>query len=83
LDLVHGHHGHSIESTILTIKEYREYYMSERNIMLTASAFFAYFIFDRIFFNIRKLADIENQIEHPEDKSVIYEEKVEGKVKSQ
>ena len=49
----------------MTIKEYREYYMSERNIMLTSSALFAYFIFNRIFASILKLADIENQIEHP------------------
>jgi hypothetical protein len=78
-----GHHGHSIEDTILSLKEYKEYYMSERNIMLTSSAFFAYFIFDRVFFNIRKLADIENQIDNPDQKSVFIEEKTEGKLKSQ
>lgn len=44
--------------------------------MLTSSAFFAYFIFDRIFHNIRKLADIENQIDHPEEKSVFEEAKL-------
>jgi hypothetical protein len=38
--------------------------------MLTSSAFFAYFILDRIFFNIRKLADVENQTENPDQKSV-------------
>ena len=79
LDLVRGHHGHSMEDTISTIKEYKEYYLSERNIMLTSSAFFAYFIFDRIFHNIRKLADIENQIDHPEEKSVFEEVKLEEK----
>lgn len=47
--------------------------------MLTSSAFFAYFIFDRIFQNIRKLAEIENQIEHPEQKSVFDEAKLEEK----
>lgn len=57
--------------------------MSERNIMLTSSAFFAYFILDRLFFSIRKLADIENQINNPDQKSVLDEEKVEGKLKSQ
>ncbi len=51
--------------------------------MLTSSAFFAYFIFDRLFFNIRKLADIENQIDNPDQKSVFNEEKSEGKLKSQ
>jgi hypothetical protein len=80
LDLVTSHHGHSIEDTITTIKEYKEYYMSERNIMLTSSAFFAYFILDRIFASIRKLADIENQIEHPEQKSIFEEIKEELKV---
>jgi hypothetical protein len=58
--------------------------MSERNIMLTSSAFFAYFILDRIFFNIRKLADVENQIANSDDKSVFDEEKnEEGKLKAQ
>ena len=58
--------------------------MSERNIMLTSSAFFAYFIFDRLFFNIRKLADIENQIENPDQKSLFDDEKkMEGKLKAQ
>lgn len=47
--------------------------------MLTSSAFFAYFIFDRIFHNIRKLADIENQIDHPEEKSILEENKLEKK----
>ena len=42
--------------------------------MLTSSAFFAYFMFNRIFAAILKLADTENRIEHPEDKA-IYEEK--------
>lgn len=65
-----------MEDTISTIKEYKEYYLSERNIMLTSSAFFAYFIFDRVFHSIRKLADIENQIDHPEEKSVFEEAKL-------
>jgi hypothetical protein len=53
--------------------------------MLTSSAFFAYFILDRIFFNIRKLADVENQIENPDQKSIFDEEKKadKGKLKSQ
>lgn len=52
--------------------------------MLTSSAFFAYFIFDRLFFNIRKLADIENQIENPDQKSLFDDEKkMEGKLKAQ
>lgn len=52
--------------------------------MLTSSAFFAYFILDRLFFNIRKLADIENQIDNPDQKSLFEEEKkAEGKLKAQ
>ena len=44
----HGHgHGHAhMESMMASMKEYREYYMSERNMMLAGSALFAYFIFN-------------------------------------
>ena len=38
--------------------------------MLTSSAFLAYFIFNRIFFNIRKLADEEYKIENPGQKGL-------------
>lgn len=42
------------------LKEYREYYMAERNIMLSSSALFIYFVFARLMFNINKLSEIEN-----------------------
>lgn len=55
------------------LKEYREYYLAERNIMLTLSALFIYYVFQRLLFNIRKLADEEHRQAHPLDKSVILE----------
>lgn len=61
------------ESVMGMLKEHREYYLAERNIMLTCSALFVYFVFQRLMFNIRKLADEENRREHPEAKSVILE----------
>ena len=39
--------------------------------MLTCSAIFVYFVFRRLFLNIRKLADEEHMYEHPEAKSVM------------
>jgi hypothetical protein len=45
--------------------------MAERNIMLTFSAFFVYFTFQRLVFNIRKLANEEHLIENPGAKSVV------------
>ena len=45
------------ENIIGVLKEYREYYLAERNIMLTCSALFVYFVFQRLMFNIRKLAN--------------------------
>ncbi len=47
------------------LKEHREYYLAERNILLTCSALFVYFVYQRLFFNIRKLADEEHRQEHP------------------
>jgi hypothetical protein len=41
--------------------------------MLTLSALFIYYVFQRLLFNIRKLADEEHRREHPLDKSVILE----------
>ena len=54
MDLIQGQGN---ESMIGILKEYREYYMAERNIMLTCSAMFVYFVFQRLMFNIRKLTD--------------------------
>ena len=39
--------------------------------MMTGSVMFVYFVFGRLMFNIRKLADEEHLQEHPEAKSVI------------
>jgi hypothetical protein len=61
------------ESMIGTLKEFREYYLAERNIMLTASCCFVYFVFQRLFFNIRKLTNEEHIQENPHDKSAIIE----------
>jgi hypothetical protein len=68
MDIVKSETG---ESMIGVLKEHREYYLAERNIMMTCSALFVYFVFQRLMFNIRKLADEEHRQEHPEAKSVI------------
>ena len=39
--------------------------------MLTSSALFCYYVFQRLLFNIRKLADEEHIQENPDAKSVI------------
>ena len=44
---------------IIVFKQYRDYYMSERNFMLTASTLFIMLVFDRFFRGIRKLYEIE------------------------
>jgi hypothetical protein len=62
--------GH--DNMIDVLKEHREYYLAERNIMLTCSALFVYFVLQRLFFSIRRLADEEHRIENPLEKSVIY-----------
>jgi len=54
MDLLKNEGG---ESMIGVLKEQREYYLAERNIMLTLSALFVYFVYQRLLFNIRKLAD--------------------------
>lgn len=41
--------------------------------MLTFSALFVYFVFQRLLFNIRKLADEEHMRENPGARSVIKE----------
>lgn len=41
--------------------------------MLTLSALFIYYVFTRLLFNIRKLADEEHRQAHPLEKSVIAE----------
>lgn len=39
--------------------------MAERNIMLTCSALFVYYVYQRLTFNIRKLANEEHMQENP------------------
>jgi hypothetical protein len=51
--------GNNKEGYLLALKEYREFYMAERNIMLTISAVFAFFVFQRLFYHIRKYAETE------------------------
>lgn len=50
------------ESYLQLLREYKEYYLSERNIMLACSALFIYFVLQRLFYNIRKYAELEDQI---------------------
>ena len=47
---------------MMALKEYREYYLAQRNIMLVISALFAFFVFRRLLYNIRKYAQIEAKI---------------------
>ena len=44
---------------IIMFKQYREYYMAERNFMLTASTLFIMFIFNRFFNGFKRLYEIE------------------------
>lgn len=47
---------------MMALKEYREFYMAERNIMLAVSALFIFFVFQRIFYNIRKFSETEAEV---------------------
>ena len=51
------------ENYLLMYKKYRELYMAERNFMLTFSALFIYYVYQRFLFAIRKLVTIENEME--------------------
>ena len=44
---------------LMMYKRNRDYYMAERNFMLTASALFVYFVFQRFLYGFKKLTDIE------------------------
>lgn len=44
---------------IIIFKQFREYYMAERNFMLTASTLFIMFVFNRFFRGFRNLYDLE------------------------
>ena len=50
---------------IIVFKQYREYYMAERNFMMTASTLFIMFAFNRFFRGFRRLYEIELLDSHP------------------
>lgn len=60
------------EDYLSLYRNYREFYLAERNFMLTSSALFAYFALQSLLKAISKLNDIENEREVkdlPEGKS--------------
>lgn len=59
-ELVRAEHK---EDYLQLYRNYREFYMSERNFMLTSSALFISFVFHRLCATISKLNDLENEIE--------------------
>ena len=62
MDLVIPESGNR-EGYIMALKEYREFYLAERNILLVISACFTFFVFQRLLYNIRKYAELEHDIE--------------------
>ena len=52
--------NHQKNDYIILYKKYREYYMAERNFMLTASSLFIMFVFDRFYRGFKRLYEIEN-----------------------
>ena len=44
---------------IILFKQYRDYYMAERNFLLTASSLFIIFVFNRFFAGFKKLYEFE------------------------
>lgn len=69
-DLVKAQHK---EDYLQLYRNYREFYMSERNFMLTSSALFIAFVFHRLCATIAKLNDLENEIEEGKLKPVAKE----------
>ena len=61
------------EDYLQLYRNYREFYMSERNFMLTSSALFIAFVFHRLCATIAKLNDLENEIEEGKLKPVAEE----------
>ncbi len=53
---------HNREGYLVALKEYREFYLAERNIMLVISACFTFFVFQRLLYNIRKYSELEHEI---------------------
>jgi hypothetical protein len=46
----------------MALKEYREFFLAERNIMLVLSALFTKFVFQRLLYNIRRYAELEHDM---------------------
>lgn len=51
--------AHQHDDYIILYKKFREYYMAERNFMLTASALFIMFAFNRFFTGLKRLYEME------------------------
>lgn len=47
---------------MIQLKQYREYYLAERNIMLASSALFIFFAFHQLFINILKYSGTEYRV---------------------
>lgn len=47
----------------MLFKKYREYYLAERNFMLTSSALVIYFVFVQFLGALGKLCDVEDNIQ--------------------
>lgn len=54
--------SHQHDDYIILYKKYREYYMAERNFMLTASALFIMIVFKRFFTGFKHL--YEKEVSH-------------------
>ena len=65
---------HNKEGYLVALKEYREYYLAERNIMLVVSACFTFFVFQRLLYNIRRYSELEHEIEECQSKALKVEE---------
>ena len=50
------------EGYLMALKEYREFFLAERNIMLVLSALFTKFVFQRLLYNIRRYAELEHDM---------------------
>ena len=50
------------EGYLLALKEYRELYLAERNILLVISACFVFFVFQRLLYAIRRYAEFEHDL---------------------
>ena len=58
---------------LIVYKRYREFYMAERNFMLTSSALIAYFVFQQLLSLIKNLARTETSLEESKAKKKLSE----------